>query len=153
MLSLCFVTPFVPFFSPHIFFFPFHFCPSFYPLPNTSPLFPCVFCDLSCPCLDPVAPSCLTKNFYLPSLLFSSLQRCRCHLCFVSPRSESYQFRSGNSTRRVLSWWLSTRLSIPVALVMHTSNASSTAPCWSERHQGTQTKHTLVFSISAAFLE
>lgn len=98
----------------------------------------------------PITSSCLTLYFCLPPHP-SSLQRCRCHPCFVSPRSESCRFRSGNSTRRVLSWSPSTRLSIPAALVTHTSSASSTGPCWSERRQGTRTKHTL--SISTTFIE
>ncbi len=101
----------------------------------------------------PITLSCLIMFFSLPSHPFSSLQRCRCHQCFVSPRSESYRFRSGNSTHRVLSWSPSTLSSIPVALVTHTSSASSTGQCWSERRRGTQTKHTLVFSISATFIK
>jgi len=84
----------------------------------------------------------------LPSHLFPFLQRCRCPRCFVSPRSESYRFRSGNSTRRVSSWSPSTLLSIPAARVTHTSSASCTGPCWSERRRGTQMKHTPVFSLS-----
>lgn len=121
--------------------------------PPPPPVFPHVFCNLSCPCLDPFTPSCLTTVFYLPSLLFSSLQKCRCHQCFASPQSESYRFRSGTSMRRDSSWSPSTHLSIPVALVMHTSSASSTGLCWSERHPGTHAKRTFVFSISAAFIE
>lgn len=77
------------------------------------------------------------------------LQRCQCHPCYACPQSESCQFRWGNSTHRVLSWLPCTHLSTPVALAMHISNASSTGPCWFERHQGTQTKHNLVFSTTS----
>lgn len=113
-------------------------------IPCPPPVSLRVFCNLPCPCLDPFTTSCLS---------FSSLQRCRCHRCFASPQSESYRFRSGTSTPRVSSWSLSTRLSIPVALVMHTFSASCTGLCWSERHPGMQTEQTLVFSIITSFIE
>lgn len=124
--TLCPSSPTTP-----LFFLP--LCSSFYLLPPL--LFPASFATCHVPVMTISHYPFLSNHVFFPPL--SPLQRCQCHRCFVSPRSESYRFRSGNSTRRVSSWSPSIRLSIPVALVTHTSNASSTGQCWSVKHQGT----------------
>lgn len=126
---------------PHLcfFFLPPPLCFSFYPLLcnslppfTTAPYFPLPY-------------PCITLLFSLSSHPFSSLQRCRCHQSFVCPRSESCRFKSGSSTHRVLSWLPSTLLFTPAGPAKHTSSASSTGPCWSERHRGKPIKHAYAY--------
>lgn len=93
----------------------------------------------------PLPYPCITLLFSLSSHPFSSLQRCRCHQSFVCPRSESCRFKSGSSTHRVLSWLPSTLLFTPAGPAKHTSSASSTGPCWSERHRGKPIKHAYAY--------
>lgn len=108
------------------------------------------FCGLSCPSHDPTAPRLSNRGFSTAFLL--PLQRCQCHRCFVSPLSESCRSRSGTSTRRVLSWLPSTRLSIPAGPATRTSNASSTGRYWSERRPGTQAHTHLQQSVPSGLL-
>lgn len=147
IIMKCALSLFVLFVSPF-----FHPPPVFISLPPLFQLFffyPFLF--LSCPIIVWttffINPTCLTLFFLLSSppffsfslCLFSYLQRCRCHQCFVCRRSESCQFRSGTSTRRDLSWLPCTRSFTPVGLAMRTSSASSTGPCWSARPTGIRT--------------
>lgn len=146
--ALSLFVPFVPLFSPPS---------SCIPLPPTlCSSFFCSFLFLSCPIIVWtiffINPTRLTLFSFFPPLfvfwsLFSYLQRCRCRQCFVCHRSESCRFRSGTSTRRVLSWLQCTPLFTPVGLAMRTSSASSTGPCWSERPTGIQL--TFLFNLSS----
>lgn len=132
-LSLCLFPHLCFFFCPHLFVSAFiHSYVILCHLLQPAPYFPLPY-------------PCITLLFSLSSHPFSSLQRCRCHQSFVCPLSESCRFKSGSSTHRVLSWLPSTLLFTPAGPAKHTSSASSTGPCWSERHRGKPIKHAYAY--------